>query len=235
MEPGRQARPAGSPFHSRPAFRRRGRPSTEAGPSCSPSRLRKPTRPDDAAQSRPAIHDPGTDRGKPCSRALAGNRTAGGAARSAAGRCGAGEPACVVQPVTDRAEPARAAEQARRPFAMLPSATAPGACRPRGSSDFTRRKVRARRRMVRRKFLPARGEGDRPQGGGGGSPPHAPLHDDANPLRQRFALPPPRQRGGSTMLTPPPRTSPHEPADQVAHEAPRERARQVGGDRAQTR
>ena len=111
----------------------------------------------------------------------------------------------------------------------------PGACRPRGSSDFTRRKVRARRRMVRRKFLPARGEGDRPQGGGGGSPPHAPLHDDANPLRQRFALPPPRQRGGSTMLTPPPRTSPHEPADQVAHEAPRERARQVGGDRAQTR
>src|SRR5690606_41199542 len=37
---------------------------------------------------------------------------------------------------------------------------------------------------------PRQGEGDRPREGGGGSPP-APRQEE-NPLRQRFALPPPR-------------------------------------------
>ena len=69
----------------------------------------------------------------PCSRALAGKRTAGGAARSAAGERRACEPAAALQPVTDRAEPAREAEQARRPFANVHLRTVPRRCRPRGS------------------------------------------------------------------------------------------------------
>ena len=49
------------------------------------------------------------------------------------------------------------------------------------------------------------------EGGGGGYRPDAPLKD-ATPLRQRFALPPPRKRGGSERSTPHPKSDSHHPS-----------------------